>query len=103
MQSSKVFVSGGSSSADPLDASIWRMLLQLPLGRDLGRFSLLLGSVGANAELLGHPVPRLSETLSELSKNGLSRGRGAVFEKGILLAGIGAKLIHLGALGNRLI
>lgn len=76
--------------------------LQFLLGLGLGLLSLLLSSVGAYVELAGNPVPRLPETLSELSEHGLSRGRRAVFVEGVLLAGVGSELVGLGTLGDGL-
>lgn len=65
--------------------------------------ALGLGSLGSGVELLEDPLVGRLDVVSDLSEDGLGRSRGAVLEVRVLLAGVGAKLVRGGTLGDGLL
>jgi len=64
--------------------------------------TLGLGSLGPGIELVHDPLVGGLNHVSDFSEDGLAGRRGSVLEVRVLLAGGGAELVDVGALGNRL-
>lgn len=65
--------------------------------------ALGLGGLRSSVELVKDPLVGRLDVVPDLSEDGLGRSRGAVLEVRVLLAGVGAKLVRGGTLGDGLL